>query len=90
MSYQHCELGGTVRADKTKGMLRQVNIVVENEATREGFHSCRGGKLGLAFRTPNALPLTPSDSGLPARRAPDSGLEGGNRRIFRYNQGGLA
>jgi hypothetical protein len=78
-----------VRADKSKGIRRQVNIFVETEATREGFHSCRGGRLGLAFRTPNAFPLTPSDSGLLARRAPGSRFEEGKRRIFRDNQGGL-
>ena len=58
-----------MRVDRSKGMLRQVRITVKNEgALGDNFQSYRGGKLGLAFRTPDAIPLTPADNGSRACR----------------------
>ena len=58
-----------MKVDRSKGMLRQVRISVRNEgALGDGFQSYRGGKLGLAFRTPDAIPLTPADDGSRACR----------------------
>jgi hypothetical protein len=77
-----------MRADKSKGMLRQVKIMVGSEGTREGFQSYRGGRLGLAVRTPDPTPLTPPDGRSPAPRMSqaESAHEEEGPLSFRYNQ----
>jgi hypothetical protein len=47
-----------MRIDRSKGIRRQVSITVINEGATEVFQSNRGGRLGLAFRAPDAVPLS--------------------------------
>jgi hypothetical protein len=80
-----------MRADKSKGILRKVNIIVKSEGAHEGFQSHRGGRLGLAYRTPSALPLTPSDDyGVRPRRPLDYRPDEQEPRSSHYNHRRIA
>ena len=57
-----------MRIDRSKGIRRQVSITVINEGTSEVFQSNRGGRLGLAFRAPDAVPLSLFEERSPPRR----------------------
>ena len=47
-----------MRIDRSKGIRRQVSITVIKEGASEVFQSNRGGRLGLAFRAPDVVPLS--------------------------------
>lgn len=76
-----------MRADRSKGLLRQVRITVKSEEAHNVFQSYRGGRLGLAVRAPDAAPFIPMENGSPARGSseregePCSEIELGLRRL---------